>query len=420
MLLNTKAHRWAKGIFFGWWVLATCMVMQILTASFTMQSFGAYIAVMKEEFGWSTTVFSVAFAIQQASGGFLGPVIGWLVQRFGPRRVVRVGLIIFCLGLIFLSTIQSIPMLYASVIVLALGASLAGFLPLNTVAVQWFERRRSTALALMQTGISLAGFIVPVVAWALVNYGWRATALATSLLVFCIGMPLSRFIGNAPEDYGLEPDGGSIGSNTSAPEAVQKDITANEALKTRAFWFISFGHGLALMIVFAILAHLIVFLTEERSFSLQVAGIMVAVMTAMSIVGQLLGGFLGDKLNKRLLATAAMFGHALALIMLAYGTSIIWIVGFTVLHGIAWGLRAPIMQSIRADYFGRKYFGQIMGYSSVIVTVGIMVGPLLAGTFADAYGSYKTGFTLLALLAALGSVFFIFSTPPKLHDETRA
>ena len=411
---TTRARNWAKGLFYGWWVLLASMSVQVITSGFTVQSFGAYISVMKEEFGWSTTALSIAFALQQALGGFLGPGIGWLIGRFGTRYVIRTGIIIFAIGVMFLSTINSLTGLYLCVVVIALGASLAGFLPLNTVAVQWFERRRSMALALMQTGISMGGLIVPVVAWALANYGWRSTSVATSILALGIGLPLTFVIGNKPEDYGLEPDGQTHEEvREKAVASLNRDYTAKEALKTSAFWIISFGHALALMVVFAVLAHMVIFLREDLSFSLQLAGSLVALMTTMSLVGQLLGGFLGDRFNKRYIAIGAMFGHASGLLMLAYGGTLVWVVAFSVVHGLAWGLRGPIMQAMRADYFGRTHFGQIMGLSSPIVTLGIMSGPLIAGTFADIFGSYKIGFTLLAVLALLGSVFFMFLRAPE-------
>ena len=381
-----------------------------------MQSFGAYIAVLQDEFGWSATALSAAFAIQQATGGFLGPVIGWLVQRLGPRLIIRSGLIIFCGGLLLLSTISTLAGLYTSVVVIALGAALAGFLPLNTVAVQWFSRWRSTALALMQTGISLAGFAVPLVAWALVTYGWRVTAVATGTIVFALGIPLTFAIGNRPEDYGLLPDGGPskrLAAKQITPTNPGRDFTAREALETRAFWFISFGHSLALAVVFSVLAHVIIYLTGERGFSLQSASLIVTLMTSASIVGQLTGGFLGDRLNKRFMAVGAMFGHALGLLLLTYGPGLVSVLSFALVHGLAWGVRGPIMQAIRADYFGRTNFGQIMGYSSVIVTLGMVGGPLFAGLLADIFGSYRWGFTALATLAGLGSIFFVFSTPPR-------
>ena len=414
MVASERARRWAKGVFYGWWVLGGCVVLQILTTSFTLQSFGAYIAVMQREFGWSATAFAAAFSIQQAGSGLLGPFQGWLIGRFGARWVVRVGIVVFAAALMLLSQVGSLAAFYAVYVLIAVGASFAGFLTLNAVAAQWFEKWRSTAFALLQTGISLGGFLVPLVAWSLAAHGWRATALVNGVVVLILGWPLTYLVGNRPEEYGLKPDGlEEEPKDEAAP--VRREFTARAALKTRAFWFISFGHGLALMVVFAVLTHLVIHLENDLDFSLSLAALMVTVMTAMSIVGQLLGGLLGDTFNKRLLATGAMFGHAGGLLILAFGTTVPWVVAFAVLHGVSWGLRGPIMQSLRADYFGRRHFAQILGFSNVIVTVGTITGPVLAGAFADRYGTYTPGFVVLAGFALLGSVFFFFATPPRVR-----
>jgi sugar phosphate permease len=413
-----RATQWARGLFIGWWVLAACVATQLLTASFTMHAFGVYAAVIQGELGWSTTVFAAALAIQQAGGGVLGPFQGFLIGRFGSRAVIRVGLVIFALALVALSQVASVAGFFAVYVFIAVGSSFAGFLSLNAVVAQWFERHRATAFALMQTGISLGGLLVPFVAWALQAFGWRPTLAASGALVLLLGLPLSRYIGNRPEDMGLTPDGRAPDAppdaRAAAPRGVtRRDFTLAEALRTRAFWLVSFGHALALAVVFAVTTHFVLHLQLDKGFSLPLAASLVTFMTVMSITGQLTGGVLGDRLDKRLMAACAMLGHAAAILVLAYGQTLAAALVFCVVHGLSWGLRGPIMQAIRADYFGRKSFAQILGISNIIVTLGTIAGPLLAGALADHYGTYTPGFTVLAGLALLGALLFVFATPPK-------
>ena len=106
--------------------------------------------------------------------------------------------------------------------------------------------------------------------------------------------------------------------------------------------------------------------------------------------------------------------HAAAMILLAYAQSLWMIVGFAVLHGIAWGTRGPLMQAIRADYFGASNFGAIMGWSSLVVMMGMALGPLYAGYMADRTGSYVSAFATLAVFAVVGGVFFFLAkNPPR-------
>ena len=411
-----KLIKWHRGLFFGWWVLLVCIALQILNAGLLIQAYGAYVAVMKEEFAWSKTLFAFGFSLMQLTGGLLGPLQGYVLVRCGSRLVIRMGLVILAMGLLLFSQVDSLMSFYLAIFVMSIGGSLSGFLSLNTVAVQWFRRWRGLALSLMQTGISVAGLLLPILAWCLVVFGWRITALGSSFLALVIGLPLSKFIYSSPEGRGLTPDGKAIpndSSDTNLLEGIGHEFSAKEALQTKAFWFISFGHAVALMIVSAVLVHLVVFLQEDLNFSLQSAANIVALMTTMTIIGQLLAGFLSDRFNKRFLATVAMLGHASALLILSYSTSLISALGFSVVHGLSWGVRGPIMQSIRVDYFGRVAFAQIMGLSTPIVTLGFVLGPLIAGYLTDVFGSYRVGFSVLAALAACGSGLFAFAKAPK-------
>jgi MFS family permease len=105
--------------------------------------------------------------------------------------------------------------------------------------------------------------------------------------------------------------------------------------------------------------------------------------------------------------------HMVGLLLVAYANSFAMVAAFAVLHGLAWGIRGPLMQAIRADYFGAGNFGSIMGWSSTIVMAGTISGPLIAGVMADHFGNYQTGFTVIALAAFAGSVFFLLSTKPQ-------
>ena len=404
---------WLKNLFPGWWVLGAAVAVQILPAAFLMHAYSAYAVVMQPEFGWSTAIFATAFSAQQAASGLLGPFQGWLLQRFGPQRIIRVGLVVFAIGLVMLSQVHGLPLFFTAVVIASFGASLGGFLAPTTAVVNWFIRHRSMALALLQVALSAGGLIAPVIAWSLTMYGWRFTAMASAVLVLAIGLPLTRAIRNRPEDIGLTPDGDTVEEQQILNEKPQAEFGAREALRTRAFWFISLGHALALTVVSAVLAHLVLYLTQEKGFSLALGASMVAVLTASTVVGQISGGLLGYRVEKRLIAIAAMFGHSAALCMLVFGGSLPWVIAFAILHGLSWGLRGPTMQALRADYFGRRSFAQILGFSGPMITSGMVAGPLIVGLLADHSGSFQPGFLVVASLAALGSIFFILARPPK-------
>ena len=411
-------------MYYGWVIVGAGMGIQALQGALLSSSYGAYVVLLQESFGWSKTAFSAAFSLQQVESGILGPLQGWLLDRFGPRAVMRVGVVLFGAGFMAFSRLDSITTFYLTFLLMAIGSSLGGFLPITVTLVHWFERRRATAMGVMSTGMGIGGLLAPLVAWSLGAHGWRATAFASGALLILIGLPLTQLMRHTPEQYGYLPDGdkpetdlpsqkgtGSQGHASSVPGPA--DFTLREALRTRAFWFISFGHAAALLVVSAVMVHLIADLKESMGFSVTQGAAVVALLTAMSMVGQVSGGMLGDRFSKRLIAMGCMIGHMAALLMLAYATAVWMVIVFAVLHGLAWGMRGPLMQAIRADYFGRASFGTIMGFSSMIVTLGMMTGPLVAGIMADRLGNYQAGFTVLALLAGLGSVFWVLATKPS-------
>ena len=410
----------ARGVYYGWWIVAASAGIQMLQAGLMQQAYGAYVSVLRADFGWSATALAVGYSLQPVQNGLLGPVQGWMIDRWGPRPVMRVGMFLFGGAFIALSQVNSLPTFYIALVLIALGSSLAGFMTIMTTLVHWFERRRATAMSISQTGMSVGGMLVPLVAWSLSTIGWRETAFISGLIVLGVGLPLTQVIRPDPEAYGLLPDGASPADVHSIPlmseqatlVAERVEFTPRQALQTRAFWFISFGHGMALLVVSAVMVHLILHLEDERGFSLSQAATVVSAMTLITALGQIGGGFLGDRFDKRIIAALAMFGHSAGLLALAWGGAFVWVVIFTLAHGTAWGMRGPLMQAMRADYVGRRHFGTIMGYSSLIISLGMVLGPLVAGFMADRFGNYQVGFTVLAVLAALGSIFFIFATPP--------
>ena len=189
--------------------------------------------------------------------------------------------------------------------------------------------------------------------------------------------------------------------------------SAREALRTNAFWLLSLGHGFALLIVYAVNVHAITHMKEGLGYSVAQAALVITLMTLAQVGGVLVGWAIGDRFQKRFIAAVCMLMHAAGLLMLTYAAGPVMLVAFAVLHGGAWGLRGPFMQAIRADYFGRRSIGMILGLSSIIVVIGQIGGPLVAGVLADLTGNYRAGFTVLALLAGLGSLFFLLAKRPE-------
>jgi len=400
--------------FYGWRMVAAGSGIQFLQAALLHQSFGAYFAVLAEEFGWSKTSLSGAAALQPMEAAILGPVLGWVVDRFGPQGMIRIGIVTFGIGFILLSRIDSLAGFYGAFIVIALGSSLCGFFPVNVAIIHWFEKFRARALSALSLGLALGGIVVPLVAWWMLSFGWRATALASGLLAILAGWPLAQVFRRRPEDYGLSVDGlpAAVAVAGQAEAGAQREYSAREALRTSAFWLLSLGHAFALLIVYAVNVHAITHMKEGLGYSVAQAALVITLMTVAQVGGVLVGWAIGDRFQKRFIAAVCMLMHAAGLLMLTYAAGPAMLAAFALLHGSAWGLRGPFMQAIRADYFGRRSIGMILGLSSIIIVIGQIGGPMVAGVLADLTGNYRAGFTVLALLAGLGSLFFLLAKKP--------
>jgi MFS family permease len=394
--------------------VAAGFALEALIGALMFHAYGAYVVLLREEFGWSKTMLSAAFSMSRVESGILGPVQGWLTDRFGPRALIRTGMIIFGIGFMLFSQIGSPLTFFASFFVIAVGSSLGGYLPIGVAIVNWFVRHRALALGISATGMAVGGLLTQGVVLAMSHYGWRTTALASGVLIIVAGLPIAQVVRHRPELHGERPDGDVTPApvRRAAPSPSPVDFTAREALRTRAFWFVSLGHGAGLLVVSAVMVHMVVHVTERLGYSLRQAAAVIALMTVLQILGQVTGGWAGDRFSKRAIVVACMGGHAAGLVLLASATAFWMVLGFAVLHGLAWGIRGPLMSAIRADYFGSGSFGTITGFSSMIVMLGMMGGPLIAGILADRTGSYEVGFRLLAASAAVGSVFFALARRP--------
>ena len=371
----------------------------------------------------------------------MGPVEGYLTDRLGARRMIFIGLMILGVGFLIFAGVQSLWMFYVAFLVMALGQGLGSWLPLMTTINNWFSRRRATAMGWSNVGGRLGALLlVPAIAWAIdpeqTRLGWQLTALILGIFTLVVAFPLTRLIRNRPQDYGQQPDGdapepgpgpddsreGSRASSraTQARTAAATrraaqddgDMTAAQALKTPAFWLISFGHGFTSMVILAIMTHLGLLL-KDKGFDVQTTGWIVVVYTATAMVFQLVGGYVGDRWPKNIALFIFTTIQAAAVVVLTLASSLLMFYLYAVLFGIGFGGRNPLTTAIRGEYFGRTSFGRILGLSTVPMNVLLLIGSPMAGYMRDIQESYDMAFLILAGFNFLGGVLFLFARKPR-------
>ncbi|MXY85479.1 MAG: MFS transporter [Chloroflexi bacterium] len=414
-----------RKIFFGWYIVAAGMVINMLIGGLVFHSFSFYVAELKAEFLWSASLFAFAFTLTRVESGVLGPIQGWLIDRFSPRTMIRWGVGLTAVGMLAFSQLWDPGSFIGFYFLISIGASVGGFMTISVVTVTWFERLRSRALGFMAMGFGLGGFWAPVVGSLMDAVGWRWTAIGTGVLLMVVGLALSSLFVRHPRDKGMEPDGGPAsgsrrdGSNASvaaSPESMyrHRDFTAREALRTRSFWALALAHGAPLMVVSGMMVYFATRVQEIEGLSAADAGVAWLVMSACQLVGQLTMGYLGDLISKRLILHFCMIGHGAAGVLLGIADSYLLVMLCSVVNGLAWGARGPLITALRADYFGASSFGQIMGWSSTVMMLFMVAGSLIVGTLRDVSGDFMLGFLVVGIGAGSGVLWVAMATRPRL------
>ncbi len=308
------------GFFFGWWVVFASAAITFLTGGTFFYGFGALFNPISNEFGWSRASISFAFALRSEVGGLAAPLVGFLVDRVGSRRLMVSGVALVALGFVLLSRVETLWGFYAAVIIIAIGMSATGG-PVGMVAIaHWFRRRRGRALAVMTVGAGASGVMVLVLAALIAAVGWRDALVIMAIVQLAICLPLAMSVRNRPEEMGLLVDGVPFApraDGTAAPVPAAEGLTAREALRTGTFWKMSIAAGLTNVGVLAIVVHQIPFFTASAGLSEGLAAASVTAMTLLSLVGRLGFGHLADSVDKRYVMAAAYATTALALLLYA-------------------------------------------------------------------------------------------------------
>ena len=421
--------RRVQGIFFGWWMSGLAALILALGMVPLFHGIAVWNPVLRGRFGWTPDQLQWAFAFTRVDGGIMGPVEGILVERLGSRRMVLIGLLVLGGGFLLFSRIDELWHLYGVFFLMSLGAALGTWLPMMTVMNHWFVKHRSKAMGLAWEGNAVGAImVIPLIAWAIGGvdadqpdrFGWRATAAGIGVVIMLLAFPISRLVRNRPEDYGLSPDGDAsallseAAGQTETPRSTAGELgfTWQEAIRTRAFWLISFGHAGSATVVVTVMVHLGLIL-DDRGLSLQMVGWVVATYTAVSAIFILVGGHIGDRVSIRHTIFCFSSFMSAAVIILLVANSPLMAFLFAVVMGIGWGGRVSMVSSIRGVYFGRRAFARITGVSMVPLNVILFATPIFVGYMYRFTSSYTVAFIVIAVISFLGSALYLFLGEPK-------
>ncbi len=397
-------------VFYGWWIIVAVFTISAYANGVVFYSFTAVLEPIVKEFGWSYARTSLAASIRGFETSFLGPLIGILFDRLGPRRLIFAGGFLIGLGLLLLSRTNSIVTFYFAFFLMATGlGSCTGFM-LTTVVGNWFRRRISLVSGIALCGGAVGGLLVPLVTRLIDIFDWRTAMVIIGGAAWCIILPLSLMVRHKPEQYGYLPDGDKIMdpvslSVSASARNTETNIGIKQILKNRAFWHISLGFMCHYLVVSAVLTHIMPYLSSidiSRSSSSFVA----SGLSLISILGRISFGWFGDKFNNKRVVALGFVLTVFGLLLLSYIDTLgAWsLTLFIIIFGLGFGGPVPLALSLLLQCFGRVRFATIVGTCIGVLMIGNIIGPPLAGWIFDHYGSYQSAWLIFIGVTIAGMI----------------
>ncbi|MER3449787.1 MAG: hypothetical protein C4315_08510 [Chloroflexota bacterium] len=373
-------HRWAA--------TGVGLLLLFTSAGIGFYGFSAFVKPLAAEFGWGRGEISLAITVQFLTTAAVGPLVGRMVDRYGPRRLMLVGLVLYALILLGLSRMTSQAHLLAGFVGLGIGSSLFGTVPVQSALAAAFGARRGQAVGLVTVGISLGGVLMTPVAVLLVDaLGWRAALTALGLAVLAVMPPLVAAAVRVPA-----PSNPLQGPGDGA-------VSLGAVVRRPVFWLLGlaiFTGGLGAL---ATLFHLVSFFTD-RGLDPLTASVLLSLTTAFGIVAKLIFGPLCDLISARrvmVLSFSLQIAGLLGYLLLP--PSVAAYTATAVVFGLGMGANSAIHPILTSQTFGLAAFGTAFGALVAFFQLASALGPAFAGLVYDLTGSYSAA--LLTFLAGL-------------------
>lgn len=409
----------SSGIFYGWWIALVLSILSIYGNGIYYYGFSTFVKPIVQEMAWSMAVVSGAFSIYRLEAGIAAPIVGYLLDRFGPRKLVFWGGVVMGGGFIYLSYVHTTLNFYAAIIVISCGwSACSGAALCSPLLGKWFVKKRGRVIGTYSAAVGLAGLLVPGVAYLVLHYGWRSTLLTLGPLSWLIVLPLSFFLKHSPERCGLLPDGEpappvvhDAEQTGKAAEFVESDFSLRASMGTSAFWLLTLCFFTHQITQSALFVHLIPYLIDANIDPTSAAST-ISLMVIISSVGRYGFGWLGDRFSKKWLLIILFLSQPIAIFSLLKVRLLMDVIPFVILYSISYGGIIVVRATITGDYYGRMNYGKIFGTIQGFSTFGGIAGPVAAGLMYDIYGSYQMAFISFAVMMGLTALLLFFMKRP--------
>ena len=421
--------------FYGWKLLAALWCIVFVNLAFPAYGTTVVNAYMAADLKLDRKTLGLIFSMYMIMSGLPGPVVAVLINKVGPRITLIGGSLVLLAGsllmALFVKTGWQAVLVFG--VVIGSGVLMGGTLASQTSAAFWFVRRRALALAIMYSAASIGGFVAaPLLNHVIAAHdnNWRMGWWVIMGLICCSTIIAVLFVTDKPADIGQLPDGGAVNKKdegqTTGREArvyiTAQDWTFKEVLYSPALWMMMLC-GIGMSGGFTLFMGQGVVHLQDLGHSSATAAMAISIMVFGNFGGKVIVGALGDKIEPRLLWTAAMFIFAIGLVLVVHAQTVPVIYAFAICLGIGFGSSIVLIMTLFGNYFGSTVFASVSGLGLAVQTSVSAVAPLIGGYLYDTQGSYASTFYGLAMLCFGGAVLLLFLRPPvknSRYQETRA
>ena len=389
-----------------WLLLAAAFGTFSVGAGF-MHAYTVFLVTFIDTFGWSRAQVSLAYSVSQVVSGVSSPLVGWLVDRLGPPRLILMGGALLTAGLLATSRateLWHVIVLYG--VVMTLGANCLGLVVFVPLLSRSFVHNRGMAVAVVQSANGFArAFSAPVTTMMISGLGWRGAYVWQGVFMGAILLPLaSLFRGVGQGGHRRHADG--------------QGWTVRQAMRTPHFWLLFAVYMFTGLGSFLVALHQLAFAVDIGFDKLYAADVL-GMGAFLSLPGVILTGTISDYIGRELSAVVTYGTSILGVVFALMITSpdqhlLLWL--HACFFGLTWGARGPAITAKTADLFPGPNLGTILGVITIGTGLGAAAGSWLAGFVFDTTGSYRVAFLLSILFYAAGSIaFWALRRPPAIR-----
>ena len=410
MSTNTLRKR-LSNLYYGWRMIGLVSALRVLGGGLHQYGFTVFFLPVTQDLGLTRASTSLAFSLARAEGSLAAPLVGYLIDRYGPKPMMLTAALLAGIGYILFSWVNS----YATFLIVYLGvislSFTAGFVHAPTViANSWFIRLRARAMTVVSAAVPVGGaLITPLLGIAVHTFGWRWAAFFAGVLFLVAGVPLCIGIKRSPESIGLRPDGlplepdvgAGAASDRPAGETPAPDVSAREAFRSPIFWNLICSMTCRSVAFTTVTTHFIPMMVW-KGLSQTEASVFLAGFAIVNLPIHFLLGWIADFVNKPKLVTICLFLGVVAVGPMLWSKSLWALWFFTGLYSVL-DASIPVFWASVGDFFGRKSFGTIRGNMNLFYTWGAILGPFVAGAIYDRTQSYELVFTGITIALVIST-----------------